>query len=257
MGFLQVFLLSAGVSFVYVFLVWIESLVRKDAKVSDTTWGLGFVIVAVCSLYLGSNFLPKQILVTTLIFLWGLRHSFHVYLRSRWRGEDWRYDKLRKDLGDDFNMKSFVRIFMLRGLFMIVISTPVIFINSSPEGLVSGLCLIGAAIWTVGFFLEAVADHQLIIFKLNPVNKNKIMKSGLWRFSRHPNYFGEVMMWWGIFIIALSDLKGLFTIVGPLAVMFLVLRMSGISLLEEKYRDNKEFQEYKKATSTFFPWFPK
>jgi len=257
MGFLQVFLISAGIVFIYVLFVWTGSLVRENARVSDVTWGLGFVIVAVSSLYLGGNFLPKQVLATALILLWGLRHSFHVYLRSRWRGEDWRYGKWREEWGTDFKIRSFLQIFMIQGLLMIVISTPIIFINSSAGGFVSELCLIGAAIWTVGFFFEAIADHQLIVFKLDPKNKDRIMKFGLWKYSRHPNYFGEVTMWWGIFAIAFSDPNGLFTIVGPLAITYLILKVSGISLLEKKYKGSKEFQEYKKVTSAFFPWFPK
>jgi steroid 5-alpha reductase family enzyme len=146
---------------------------------------------------------------------------------------------------------------MLQGLFLLITAYPVMLINHSKETGIVLLDVIGVIVWLKGFFFEAVGDYQLSKFKRNAGNKGKIMTRGLWRYTRHPNYFGETAMWWGIFLMALSVRYGWTAIVSPLMITFLLLRVSGITMLEKKYVGNKEFEEYAKRTSAFFPWFPK
>jgi len=146
---------------------------------------------------------------------------------------------------------------MLQGFLLLVISYSIILVNYSMETGIKALDIIGLVLWLVGFFFEAVGDYQLIRFKRDEKNKGKIMTQGLWKYTRHPNYFGECVMWWGIFLIALSVKYGWTAIISPLLITLLLLRVSGVVMLEKKYIGNKEFEDYAKKTSAFFPWFPK
>ena len=146
---------------------------------------------------------------------------------------------------------------MLRGVFLLLIVTPVILVNRPGDGELRLLDLIGAAVWVLGFLFEAVGDFQLKAFKADPDNKGRIMDRGLWRYTRHSNYFGEAVMWWGIFLIALSAPGGWAAIVSPLVITGLLLRVSGVTLLEKKYAGNPAYADYVRRTSDFVPWFPK
>jgi len=146
---------------------------------------------------------------------------------------------------------------MLRGVFLLLIVTPVILVNRPGDGELRLLDLIGAAVWVLGFLFEAVGDFQLKAFKADPDNKGRIMDRGLWRYTRHSNYFGEAVMWWGIFLIALSAPGGWAAIVSPLVITGLLLRVSGVTLLEKKYAGNPAYADYVRRTSAFVPWFPK
>ena len=146
---------------------------------------------------------------------------------------------------------------MLQGLFLYLIILPVLFINKSSFNGFQILDVIGFIVWVVGFYFESVGDYQLKKFISNPLNKGKLIDEGLWRYSRHPNYFGEVTQWWGIFIIALSLPLSFFTIIGPVTITILILFVSGVPLLEKKYAGRKDFEEYKKRTSIFFPLPPR
>lgn len=202
----------------------------------------------------------KPVLATTLVFIWGLRLAVHILLRNRKRGEDPRYAEWRRKWRRSFAWRSYLQVFLLQGLFLLLISSAVIFINRSidpglrPLGLLDAA---GTAVWVVGFLFETVGDAQLAGFKKDPANRGKIMDRGLWKYTRHPNYFGESLMWWGIFILALNVPGGWMTAVSPLVITFLLVRVSGIPLLEKKYAGNAEFQVYARRTNAFVPWFPK
>ena len=238
------------------------ALARKDNSVADIAWGLGFVLVASYTFFFRrtSLFLPG--LVTSLVVVWGIRLAYHIFRRNMAKGEDPRYTAWRAKWGRTFVWRSYLQVFLLQGLFMLVIALPVVLVNTHrwdagrpvAEGLFT---LAGILVWVLGFFFEAVGDAQLARFKKDPANKGKIMDRGLWRYTRHPNYFGESLMWGGIFIIALEVPSGWMTVASPLLITFLLAKVSGVPMLERRYAGNAAFQDYARRTSAFVPWFPK
>ena len=234
------------------------ALLKKDNSVADIAWGLGFVLIAVITLFgRGGERQARPFLASSLIFIWGMRLALHILLRNRKRGEDPRYAAWRAKWGGWFVVRSYLQVFLLQGFFILVISSPIILVNSSAQGPLTPLDLAGTAVWLVGFTFEAVGDRQLARFKKDPANRGRIMDRGLWNYSRHPNYFGESLMWWGIFLLTLNVPGGWATAVSPLLLTFLLVRVSGIPLLEKKYAGNAEFQAYALRTSAFVPRPPK
>ena len=250
-------LYSVAAVFVYMTLIFIIALFKKDNSIVDIAWGLGFVLVALLTFFLEKGFSFRRALVTALVLIWGIRLAVHIFIRNRGKGEDFRYAQWRKDWGRWFLLRSFFQIFMLQGFLLLIIVYPVMLVNFSKDIGTSLLDIIGLFVWLVGFFFEAGGDYQLSRFKRIPQNKGKIMSSGLWKYTRHPNYFGEAVMWWGVFLIALSVPYGWTAVISPILITFLLLRVSGVTMLEKKYAGNKEFEAYSKRTNTFFPWFPK
>lgn len=241
--------------FFYMVVWFIVSVVKQRNDVADIAWGIGFVLVAWLSMFL-SGFSLKALLVNSLVTIWGIRLAIHIYKRNKDKPEDSRYMEWR-NTWKMFYLRSFFQVFMFQGLLLYLISLPVIFINYSVSTDFGILTVIGIFVWAIGFYFESVGDKQLKDFIIDPINKGKLMNKGLWQYTRHPNYFGEVTQWWGIFIIALSTTGSFFTIVGPLTITILILFVSGIPLLEKKYVGRPDFEEYKKRTSIFFPYPPK
>lgn len=239
------------------------ALVKKDNSVADIAWGLGFVLVAGFTFFFLRTSLLLPVLVTSLVAVWGLRLAYHIFQRNRDKGEDPRYAAWRAKWGRTFVWRSYLQVFLLQGLFMLVIALPVVLVNTHrwdrPPGAGTRLffVLAGAVVWAVGFFFEAVGDAQLARFKRDPANKGRIMDRGLWKYTRHPNYFGESLMWWGIFLVALGVPGGWVTVVSPVLITFLLAKVSGVPLLEKRYAGNAAFQDYARRTSAFVPWFPK
>jgi steroid 5-alpha reductase family enzyme len=254
---LSFFAAAAVAVLVFMTAVFLIALLFKDNSIVDVAWGLGFILVALTSFLLRPGFETRHVVILVLVAVWGLRLALHIFLRNRGRGEDFRYAKWRRDWGRWFIPRSFLQIFMLQGVFMLIIASPVILIiHSSRKGL-TVLDGLGAALWLFGFLFEAVGDFQLKSFKRDLGSRGKIMTSGLWRYTRHPNYFGEAALWWGVFLIALSVPGGVVGIISPLTISFLLLKVSGVTMLEKKYSGNEEFAAYARRTSAFFPWFLK
>jgi len=185
------------------------------------------------------------------------RLAWHIFKRNRGKAEDFRYAAWRRQWGKYFVVRSFGQIFMLQGLLLLLIISPVLLVvgqEQPPLGLLDGL---GVMVWLAGLAFEAIGDRQLAAFLKNPANRGKLMTGGLWRFTRHPNYFGEAALWWGMAILALSAPHGWLGLIGPMVITFLLLFVSGVPLLEKKYRGRPDWEEYKKKTPVFFPWFPK
>jgi len=243
--------------FVYMTLVFFSALARKDNSVADVAWGVGFVIVAFLTLFLKEGLNIRQALVSGLVFLWGSRLAIHISTRNKGRGEDSRYAQWRKDWGRWFVPRSYLQVFLLQGFFMLVISYPVILVNHARGSGLTVFDAMGVLLWGVGFVFETVGDYQLRLFKKDTNNRGKIMTSGLWKYTRHPNYFGEAVIWWGIFFMALSLRHGWTALMSPLFITFLLLRVSGVTMLEKKYRGNEDYAAYARRTSAFVPWFPK
>jgi steroid 5-alpha reductase family enzyme len=256
-GVLMSLLPVAALVAVYMTAWFVVALVKKDNSVADIAWGLGFVLAAGVTLIRRGDGPDRPVLATTLVLIWGLRLAVHIMFRNRKRGEDYRYAEWRRRWGRWFVARSYLQVFLLQGFFLLIISSPVILMNSTAQGSLGLLDLAGTAVWVVGFLFEAVGDAQLARFKRDPGNRGKIMDRGLWQYTRHPNYFGESLMWWGLFILALSVPGGWATVVSPVLITFLLVRVSGVPLLERKYAGNAAFQAYARRTSVFVPWFPK
>ena len=251
------FLVLASVLFLYMSFWFGLSLLKKRNDVADVAWGLGFILLAWTSFLLGPAQSPRGLIVGLLISVWGIRLAWHIHTRNRGKAEDYRYATWREEWGRWFYLRSYLQVYILQGLLLFLIVSPVLLINKSINTDFNYFDLLGVAVWLFGFIFELVGDAQLANFIKNPLNKGKLIQAGLWRYTRHPNYFGEVTMWWGIWLVALSVPYGLLGIIGPLTITVLILKISGIPMLEKKMTLNPDFAAYKKRTSVFIPWFPK
>lgn len=263
----QFLLFNAGVLFIFFTTGFTLAQLKKDNSIADIFWGLGFVVVAITSTILGimynTSTLPAFI-ISGLVVVWGIRLFLHIGIRNWNKPEDFRYQAMRKKWGTNHpKLQAFFKVFMAQGILLYIIALPIIFVHAAPKGAIDLLHTIligvGILIWVIGFIFEAVGDAQLKRFIANKSNKGKIMDKGLWRYTRHPNYFGESAMWWGIFIIMMSSTAtiGWIAIISPITITYLIRFVSGVPLLEEKYKDNEAYQAYAKKTSIFFPLPPK
>jgi len=253
---IQLYSFAALMVFFYMTAGFLIALVLRRNDTADVMWGIGFVFVAVILFSLFPK-IDRSFFATLLVAIWGLRLSYHIFRRTLTSPEDKRYAVWRKEWKHYFEIRSYVQIFLLQGVLMLLIASPVLLITINHGGSLTNLDLVGLTVWIVGFIFESVGDKQLRDFIRKPENKGKIMNQGLWKYTRHPNYFGEVTQWWGLWIIALSVPYGYLGIIGPLAITFLILKVSGIPMLEKSFIGREGFDEYKRKTSVFFPWFPK
>ncbi|HPI97722.1 MAG TPA: DUF1295 domain-containing protein [Synergistales bacterium] len=256
MGSVPIILMTV---FLYMCSFFLVAVIRKDNSLADIAWGGGFVLIAFITFSLSPGYAEaRQVLATGLVTLWGVRLAIYIYFRNLGRGEDYRYAKWREEWGKYFLLRSFLQVFMLQGALMILISYSVIFINLHPVRGLTWLDGLGLLVWITGFFFESLGDFQLYQFKKDPSNRGKVMKYGLWRYTRHPNYFGEATMWWGIFLMALSLDGGFTALISPAAITFLLLKVSGIPMLEKKLiKSQPGYRRYMESTSPFIPWFPR
>lgn len=239
--------------------VWLLSLIKKDASIVDTSWGLGFVLIATVCCAIGEGFEMRRILITALTAIWGLRLAAHIFFRNKGKGEDFRYKAMRARHGKRFPVVSLYSVFAVQGLLMWVISLPLQIAETSRlPARFTWLDWAGATIWLIGFGFESIGDLQLARFKADPKNKGKVMDRGLWRYTRHPNYFGDALLWWGFFLIALSTPSGAWTLISPLIMTGLLMKISGVALLEKTLMKTKpEYRDYVARTNAFFPWLPR
>ncbi|MDP1624009.1 MAG: DUF1295 domain-containing protein [Bacteroidales bacterium] len=237
----------------YMTIIFILALNRKDNSIVDVAWGVGFVIIAIYTIVQSGEVDLRKMIVSLLVLLWGLRLSFHIMVRNSGKGEDFRY-KTWRNTWKFFFLRSFFQIYMLQGLLMLIISTPVWFINTSTGGTLGPWDSIGLVVFGFGFMFEVIADYQLAEFKRNPANNGKIITTGLWSVSRHPNYFGETLIWWGISFYALSFPHGWYTLISPVTITLLLRLVSGVPMLEKKYRNHPDWADYKAKTAAFVPY---
>jgi len=258
-AFLNLLLINLAAAIGLMCIGWVFSLIKKDVTIADSLWGLGFVLIAWLTFFRTDGFLIRKLMITILVTLWGLRLFIHLSSRNRGKGEDPRYGKWREKHGQSFWIISLFKVFLVQALFQWVIGIGIQYgqISSEPSHMTL-MDVLGFLIWTTGIIIESFADQQLKQFLSNPANKGKIMNQQLWKYSRHPNYFGETLIWWGLFVIVLSTPWGFWTIISPLLITYTLLKLTGVTLMEEtQFSDNLEYQQYIRQTSTFIPWFPK
>ncbi len=240
-------------------LVWLISLVRRDASIVDVFWSLGFVLLA--WFYRSQAPLEsfRQTLVPVLVTLWGLRLSGYILWRNWGQGEDYRYAAMREKYGSRFPLLSLAIVFWLQGALFWLIGMPLLQIQASrqPSGW-TWLDILGLTLFGVGLFFEAVADWQLARFKADPNNRGRVMDRGLWRYTRHPNYFGDATLWWGLACFGWATRESLWTIFAPALMTFLIVKVSGVALLERGLEGTKpKYRDYVRRTSAFLPRPPK
>lgn len=226
---------------------------KKDNSIVDIFWGIGFCLLAFNSFLWNEDYDMRKTITLILVFIWGIRLSVHIYNRNKNLPEDFRYQEWRKKWGKQQAINAYFRVFLLQGFFMFIIALPILHISNFSQSPINLIDVVGIIVWLIGFCFEAIADHQKKQFKSNPENKEKIMQSGLWSISRHPNYFGEILIWWGLWLISLSCARWYFSILSPLVITWLIIYVSGIPLLEAKYKNNKAFEEYKKIVPKIIP----
>jgi steroid 5-alpha reductase family enzyme len=253
---IQTFFQAALLIFGYVTLCFFVSIIKKRNDIADIAWGLGFLFICLF-LFLSQPLDSISVLIYTLVSIWGGRLAVHIGLRSKGKSEDFRYKKWREEWSKYFYIRSYLQVYLLQGFFMLLIAIPILIAGISTHQKVNAFTFVGLIIWLIGFSFEAIGDYQLSVFVKNKTHKSDIMQTGLWRYTRHPNYFGEVVLWWGIYIITLPLQNSLWGIISPLTITYLLLYVSGIPMLEAKYKDNEAFKVYKLRTSAFFPKIPK
>lgn len=240
-------------------LVWFVSLARRDASVIDIFWGPGFIVAASVYAGLADGWLPRRMLTLALVALWGLRLGAHILWRSRGKPEDYRYREMRDKHGARFWWVSLFTVFLFQGALVGLISAPLLQTIRSP--LPAGWTafdFMAVVLFAIGFLFEAIGDLQLSRFRSNPSNRGKVLRHGLWRYTRHPNYFGDAVVWWSFFVLALGTPGSVWTIYSPLVMTFLLLKVSGVGLLEKKLgRTRPEYADYIERTNAFVPWLPR
>lgn len=243
----------------YVTVGFVVAVLLKRNDLADIMWGPGIALVAWSAI--GFDFMAASLLsqvVTVLISVWALRLGVRIFLKNRKKGEDPRYQRWRDAWGGWFYPRSFLQVFVLQGTLMMVVGYSAIHAAMYEPVLALALWIyVGVVVWAIGFAFEVVGDWQLDRFLANPDNKKRLMKYGLWRYSRHPNYFGEVTMWWGIWIIVSPAYLSALALVSPLTITALILFVSGIPLLEASLKKHPEFAEYARTTNAFIPWPPR
>jgi len=256
---LSLLLINLFASVALMTFAWGISVLMKNAGIADIFWGLGFLLIAWLTFLMGSGYAPRAMLLAALTTTWGLRLAVHIWARNRGEPEDRRYRALREKEGERFWYKSLYKVFWMQGVLLWIISLVLqaggASVTPAQWTWLDGL---GVFLWTAGFVFETAADWQLTQFKKRPFNKGKVMNRGLWKYSRHPNYFGESLIWWGLFVIVLSTPTSWWTIISPATITFLLIRVSGVRLLESTIKKRRpEYEAYIRNTSAFFPWFPR
>lgn len=252
---LEVFVEIAGVIGAGMLALWALSVALRDASIVDIAWGAGFAVIGGCSAWLSAGTAERRWLAALLAVVWGLRLSGYLAWRNLGHGEDRRYAAMREAHGPRFWWVSLFTVFLLQGALMLVIGIPLMSIAGATRAL-GWLDIVGVALWLIGLACETIADLQLARFKANPANAGQVMDRGLWRYSRHPNYFGDCCVWWGIYLVAASS--AWWTVFSPVIMTILLLRISGVALLERTIVERRPaYRDYIERTSAFLPWPPR
>ena len=256
---MTLFLQAALIILVLVTLLWIWSIFIKNVSIVDIFWGVGFVVVNAFYVYMSGELNPRKILILVLVSIWGLRLGIYLAIRNIGKGEDFRYQEFRRNYGPKrYWWFSYFQTFLLQGVLIMIVSLPLLGVNSSSNsGDLKVLDYIGIVIWLIGFTFEAGGDYQLMRFKRDVRNKGKVLNTGFWKYTRHPNYFGDSAVWWAYALFSIAA-GSYWQIIGSVVMTLLIIKISGVALLEKTLNNTKpQYREYIEKTNSFFPWFPK
>jgi steroid 5-alpha reductase family enzyme len=247
---------SAAAIAVVMVATWLLSLPLRDVSIVDIVWGLGFTVVAWATWVRGDGG-ARGVLVLVMVTVWGLRLAGYLAWRNIGSGEDPRYQAMRRRIGRSFPVVSLVTVFLLQGVVMWTVSLPLP-VAMADDGRIGVLQGLGLAVWATGWIFETVGDLQLAAFKSDPDNRGRVMDRGLWRYTRHPNYFGDFCVWWGIWLVTLGAPWAWVAVVGPATMTVFLLRVSGVAMLERSIgRRRPGYADYVRRTSAFFPLPPR
>jgi steroid 5-alpha reductase family enzyme len=253
----SIFLINAVAVFTYMSVWFIYSFNRKRLDVVDTAWGGGFIVVAIMTFIQHPSRLTAA--VASMVVLWGIRLMLHIYSRNKGKANDERYDELTKSWNkDNLWIRAYLSIFLLQGALVLLVGLPITLAGNVAADSFNLMSLLGGMIWLTGFLLEVIADKQLANHLRHHDRPNKVMNRGLWRYSRHPNYFGEITAWWGIGILVASIASVWWLpLIGPVAISYLIIFVSGLPPLERRHRDNPAYADYNRRTSVLIPLPPR
>jgi steroid 5-alpha reductase family enzyme len=255
MSLTALLLVNLAVAFGLTFVLWLISAWRRDASIIDIFWGPALAVLGWTTLVLSGSDVPRAWLLVLLATIWGLRLGIYLAWRNWGKGEDFRYRQMREYFGKHFWLTSLFVVFWLQAAIMNIVALPLV-VGQLGTAALWWLDGCGVAVWLAGLAFESIGDWQLARFKANPENQGKVLDRGLWRYTRHPNYFGDFLVWWGIYLIALAG-GAWWTLVGPLVMSWLLTRISGVTLLERSIDSRRpDYASYQKRTSAFFPWPP-
>ena len=237
--------------------LWVASRIKKDVGIVDSFWSLMILAAGLCFLFFSETIITERhVAVLLLLTAWAVRLAFHITWRNWGQEEDTRYQAIRKNNQPNFELKSLYIVFLLQAFLAVIVALPLMSIFSSNSD-INNLDYLALAFWFTGMIFETVSDLQLARFKSSNNTQHKVLNSGLWRYSRHPNYFGEFCIWWAFFLFAAAS-GYWWSIISPILVTILLLKVSGVSLLESTISERRpEYASYRKTTNAFFPWFPK
>jgi len=262
MSLITVLAINAAISVGCFFALWLISIRLKDVSFVDSWWAIGIVVIALATHFETHDASPGGLLLLALTAAWGLRLGIHLFVRWRNNGPDPRYVAIMRSretrFGWSFARTAGIQVFGLQGILQFIVSLPVQVGQVDGASSIGALGMVGAVIAISGMLFETVADAQLVRFRNDPANKQRVLDSGLWRYTRHPNYFGDVCTWWGLYFVAAQTIPGALTLPAPILVTILLTRVSGVPMLEHGLKRKRPgYDEYIARTSTFFPWPPK
>jgi steroid 5-alpha reductase family enzyme len=256
---MKLFLQASFLIWTLVSFLWIWSVLIKNVSIVDIFWGFGFVLVNVLYVFNLEVINPRNLLLLILVSIWGLRLTIYLAIRNIGKGEDYRYQQFRKQYGENrYWWFSYFQVFLLQGALILIVSIPLLAIHTSnSSGELYWLDYISIIIWLIGFSFEAGGDYQLYNFKKNTKNKGKVLNTGFWKYTRHPNYFGDSAVWWSFALFSIAA-GGYWQVIGAIIMTLLIIKVSGVALLEKTLNITKpKYKEYIEKTNSFLPWFPK
>ena len=230
-----------------------------NASIVDIFWGLGFVVVNTFYVFHLDKIEPRNLVLLILVAIWGLRLTMYLAFRNIGKGEDYRYQEFRKNYGEKrYWWFSYFQVFLLQGVLILIVSLPLFGVhNSDSSGQLFWLDYMAILTWVIGFIFEAGGDYQLYQFKKSQKNKEEVLTKGFWKYTRHPNYFGDALVWWSYAMFSMAA-GGYWQIIGAIVMTLLIIKVSGVALLEKTLKNTKpKYKEYEENTNSFFPWFPK